>query len=105
MKTENLDSISFYDATSLSTNKDITRNYKKESSTTISFININEKFLNKITSKLNLLICKNYSYLMTNLVLFQEDKIGLTLVESVNGVYICVLKGKNQASQMMVKSI
>lgn len=52
---------------------------------TISFININEKFLNKKrTSKLNLLICKNYLYLMTNLVLFQEDKIGLTLVESVN---------------------
>ena len=84
--------------------KDITRNYKKESSMTISFININENFLNKITSKLNWLIYKNDYYLMANLVLFQEDKIGLTLVESVNGIYICVLKGKNQASQMMVKS-
>ena len=71
---------------------------------TISFININENFLNKITSKLNRLIYKNDQYLMANLVLFQKDKIGLTLVESVNGIYICVLKGKNQASQMMVKS-
>ena len=34
---------------------------------------------------------------MANLVLFQKDKIGLTLVGSVNGIYICVLKGKNQA--------
>lgn len=42
---------------------------------------------------------------MTKLVLFQEDKIGLTVVESINGIDICVLKGKNQASQMIVKSI
>lgn len=27
-------------------------------------------------------------------ILFQEDKIGLTLEKSVNAIYICALKGK-----------
>ena len=34
---------------------------------------------------------------MTKLVLFQEDKIGLTVVESVNGIDICVSKGKKSS--------
>lgn len=33
---------------------------------------------------------------MTKFVLFQEDKIGLTLEKSDDAIYICVLRAKNQ---------